>query len=90
MKVIDNFLPQYQFKQLQSIMMVDDFPWFFNGDGLSRLLGEVTWHAERGVKRGWLVMFFFYPENCATLFLKKVAKEYFGQRQRVSLKSKHT
>ena len=35
-RVIDKFLNPYQFKQLQSIMMADDFPWFFNGDGLSR------------------------------------------------------
>ena len=35
-RVIDKFLNPYQFKQLQSILMADDFPWFFNGEGLSR------------------------------------------------------
>ena len=30
MKVIDNFLPQYQFKQLQNAMQNDKFPWYFN------------------------------------------------------------
>tara|TARA_B100001250_G_C19367886_1_gene600572 strand:+ start:55 stop:570 length:516 start_codon:yes stop_codon:yes gene_type:complete len=30
MKVIDNFLPSYQFKQIYSIMMGSDFPWYYN------------------------------------------------------------
>ena len=30
MKVIDNFLPEYQFKQIQSTMIGEDFPWYFN------------------------------------------------------------
>ena len=30
MKVIDNFLPEYQFKQLQSSMMSGEFPWYYN------------------------------------------------------------
>ncbi len=29
MKVIDNFLPDYQFKQIQSVMMGDAFPWHY-------------------------------------------------------------
>ena len=39
MKVIDNFLPFSQFKELQSSILGDQFPWFFNdhihhrGDG---------------------------------------------------------
>ena len=28
--VIDNFLPLYQFEQLQSVMMGDNLPWFYN------------------------------------------------------------
>ena len=39
MQVIDNFLPQYQFKQLQSLILHYTFPWFYSnsilkeGDG---------------------------------------------------------
>ena len=28
-EVIDNFLPEHKFKTLQSIMMGEDFPWFY-------------------------------------------------------------
>ena len=40
MKVIDNFLPNYLFNQFQSILMGDEFDWYYNdtvsykGDGL--------------------------------------------------------
>ena len=30
MKIIDNFLPDYQFKQLESIFLGDMFPWYWN------------------------------------------------------------
>ena len=30
MKVIDNFLPDYHFKQIQSIFLGDMFPWYWN------------------------------------------------------------
>ena len=30
MKVIDDFLSSYQFKFLESVMMSDNFPWFYN------------------------------------------------------------
>ena len=30
MEVIDDFLPSYQFKELQSLLMGMDFPWFYN------------------------------------------------------------
>ena len=33
MKVIENFLPYYQFNKLESFLMGDDFPWFYN-DGI--------------------------------------------------------
>ena len=39
-KVVDNFLQPYQFKQLYSVIMGDEFPWYFNkyttreGDGM--------------------------------------------------------
>ena len=39
MRIVDNFLPSSQFKELQSFMLGDQFPWFFNnyihhpGDG---------------------------------------------------------
>tara|TARA_B100000131_G_C17827447_1_gene496214 strand:- start:41 stop:568 length:528 start_codon:yes stop_codon:yes gene_type:complete len=29
-EVIDNFLPEYQFKQLESMMMSETFPWYYN------------------------------------------------------------
>ena len=29
-EIIDNFLPEYQFKQLQSLIMSETFPWYFN------------------------------------------------------------
>ena len=29
-KVLDDFLPPYQFKQLQSFLMGDDLPWYYN------------------------------------------------------------
>jgi hypothetical protein len=32
MKVIDNFLPSYQFKQLQSHLMGDEIPWFYKDE----------------------------------------------------------
>ena len=32
-KVIDNFLPPYSFRQIQSVMMGDEFPWYLN-DGI--------------------------------------------------------
>ena len=28
--VIDDFLPEYQFKQLQSLIMSETFPWYYN------------------------------------------------------------
>lgn len=28
--IIDNFLPEYQFKQVQSTLLSSDFPWFWN------------------------------------------------------------
>ncbi len=30
LQVIDNFLGDYQFKSLQTILMSNDFPWFYN------------------------------------------------------------
>ena len=30
MRVIDNFLPSYQFNQIYSLMMGSDFPWYYN------------------------------------------------------------
>ena len=30
MEIIDNFLPEYQFKQIQSIFLGDLFPWYYN------------------------------------------------------------
>ena len=30
MNVIDNFLSDYHFKQIQNVMMGDNFPWFYN------------------------------------------------------------
>ena len=30
MKIIDNFLPEYQFKQLQSIILGDELSWYWN------------------------------------------------------------
>ena len=29
-EIIDNFLPEYQFKQLQSLIMSETFPWYYN------------------------------------------------------------
>ena len=29
-EIIDNFLPKYQFKQLQSLIMSETFPWYYN------------------------------------------------------------
>jgi len=43
-KVIDNFLPKYQFDQLQSIVMSDEFAWYYNegvayeGDGFYQFI----------------------------------------------------
>ena len=34
-KVIDNFLPDYHFKQFQTVLMADDFPWYYN-EGIVR------------------------------------------------------
>ena len=30
MKIIDNFLPDYQFKQIQSIFLGESFPWYYH------------------------------------------------------------
>ena len=30
MKIIDNFLPDYHFKQIESIFLEDTFPWYWN------------------------------------------------------------
>ena len=32
MKVIDNHLSESHFKHIQSVLMADDFPWFFQND----------------------------------------------------------
>ena len=32
MQVIDNFLPQYQFKQLQSLILDHKFPWYYSSN----------------------------------------------------------
>ena len=37
MKIIDNFLPNYQFKQLQSLFMESNFPWYNNREIVSGL-----------------------------------------------------
>ena len=34
-EVIDNFLSNYHFKQLQTVLMADDFPWYYN-EGIIR------------------------------------------------------
>ena len=34
MKVIDNHLSESHFKHIQSVLMADDFPWFFQ-DGIN-------------------------------------------------------
>ena len=36
MKIIDDFLPSYQFKQLQSVILGDTFPWYYN-DSLAKV-----------------------------------------------------
>lgn len=36
LEIIDNFLPKYQFNLLQSALVSDEFPWFFN-DGIYRI-----------------------------------------------------
>ena len=46
MKVIDNFLPSYQFNQIYSIMMGSDFPWYYN----PTILGE---HADDYIEDRW-------------------------------------
>ena len=30
MKIIDNFLPEEELKELQDVMMGPDFPWYYN------------------------------------------------------------
>ena len=39
--VIDNFLPEYQFKQLSNVILSDYFPWYWN-DGVVRGHGDVN------------------------------------------------
>ena len=34
-EILDNFLPSYQFNQIQSVLMGDNFPWYYN-DGICR------------------------------------------------------
>ena len=41
MQVIDNFLPEYQFKQLSNVILSDYFPWYWN-DGVVRGHGDVN------------------------------------------------
>ena len=33
-QVIDNFLPLYNFKQIESVLMGENFSWFYNPDAL--------------------------------------------------------
>ena len=50
MKVIDDFLPSFEFEKLQSILMSDTFPWFYN-DSL----------VYRGDKKYGLIHLFYNP-----------------------------
>ena len=34
MEVIDNFLSEYQFKQINNVILTDHFPWYWNGETL--------------------------------------------------------
>ena len=41
MKVIDNFLPEYQFKQISNVILSYSFPWYWN-DGVISGDGDVN------------------------------------------------
>ena len=61
MRVIDNFLPDYQFNKLSSFLMGDNFPWFYNDsiikkkDGLSQFTH--TFYDTRSYWNGGTVYF---------------------------------
>ena len=39
-KVIDNFLPHYQFEHLKSVIMGDEFPWYYNDQIVAKVPGK--------------------------------------------------
>ena len=55
MEVIDNFLPEYQFKQLSNVILNDYFPWYYNewicydGDGLFQFTHRIFDGAKGGI-----------------------------------------
>ena len=65
MKVIDNFLSPYHFKELQSFLMSDHFPWYYNesssykGDGFAQLVHNVC-SRECGITSSFYSLF----DNC--------------------------
>jgi len=60
MKVIDNFLPSYQFNQIYSIMMGSDFPWYYN----PMILGE---DADDYIQDRWQLCHTFNQRNKGVL-----------------------
>ena len=53
MKIIDNFLPSDQFKEIQSIILGDLFPWYFN----ERIVKESDEHYQ------FTNQFFYYEDD---------------------------
>ena len=50
-EVIDNFLPEYQFKQLQTALLSETFPWYYN----DRIYGE---HAGKSITYQFIHMLY--------------------------------
>ena len=40
LEVIDNFLPHYQFEHLNSVIMGDEFPWYYNDQIVAKVPGK--------------------------------------------------
>ena len=75
MKVIDNFLPTYNFKQIQSSLMGGDFPWYYNDEILSKdhpfydpnfFQYTHTFHAKYPPRNGRTSSFYSLLDICQT------------------------
>ena len=84
MKVIDNFLPRYKFDKLQSFLLGENFPWFYND---YKLTGDS--------KSGYQFVHLFYKDGvksplylCIEPFITKLkVKDLFRIKANLNLKT---
>ena len=79
-KVIDNFLPHYQFKHLNSVIMGDEFPWYYNDQIVAKIPGKkYTGTGKFGNK----------TDATATIILFTVAKDQTCIRGNINIKNQN-